>query len=243
MKQATRRRLLELNRRFYERTAEAFDATRGRPWPGWQQVLMRLPEVGPVRVLDVGCGNGRLAGFLGEALDERLHYVGVDGSAALLNAAAKRFAGPGREFLARDFLAQRPQSVLPDGPFELVALFGVLHHVPGEDARAELLRACTDRLAPGGLFALTFWRYDRDPRFARKRVDPRSLRPPLDPAELDPGDALLTFGTDPGAVRYCHLPDADERERLLRACGLRQVARFAADGAGDRLNDYVLLGR
>jgi tRNA (cmo5U34)-methyltransferase len=243
MKQPTRRQLLELNRRFYERTAEAFDATRGRPWPGWQRLLTHLPKSGPVRVLDVGCGNGRLAGFLGEALDERLHYVGVDGSAALLNAGAQRFGAPRREFLPLDFLAQRPQSVLPDGPFELVALFGVIHHVPGEDARAELLRAGADRLAPDGLLALTFWRYDRDPRFARKRIDPRTLRPPLDPAELDPGDALLSFGTERGAVRFCHFPTAEERERLLRACGLHQVARFEADGAGDRLNDYVLLRR
>jgi hypothetical protein len=119
----------------------------------------------------------------------------------------------------------------------------VLHHVPGEDARTALVRAAASRLDRDGLLALTFWRYDRDPRFARKRVDPRALHPPLDPADLDPGDTLLSFGNDAEAVRYCHFPQADERERLLRASGLGELTRFEADGAGARLNDYVLLRR
>ena len=157
-------------------------------------------------ILDIGCGNGRFACFLHEA-GFAFRYDGVDANAALLESARRQLpeaCAPNARLLRRDFLAgDAPGSGLPDGPFELVVLMGVLHHVPGADARLALLRSAAARLAPGGRLALATWQFEGDPREERKRVPFAAAGPVLgqsiDETELEPGDALLRFGSDPTA--------------------------------------------
>ena len=70
-----------------------------------------------------------------------------------------------------------PGAALPSGPFSLVALMGVLHHVPGRETRAALVAAAADRLAPGGLLALTLWRFAGRPRRCRSPIAARKHSP------------------------------------------------------------------
>ncbi len=251
MKERTRRQLHALSIAFYEAHAEAFDASRiDLPWPGWTRVLDVIPGNG-LRVLDLGCGNGRFARFLQEA-GLRFDYTGIDANATLLDAARER-VGPALEgpwrLLEQDFLASsRPGGELPEGPFGLVALMGVLHHVPSAELRLALLRAAAARLAPGGVLALTAWQFAEHERFMRRVVDwstiDRVLGARIDPDDLEPGDFLLRFGDDPSAPpRYCHqLADA-EFEGWPEALGLRLIEDFRADGAQGDLNRYGLLMR
>ncbi|MEZ4333594.1 MAG: class I SAM-dependent methyltransferase [Myxococcota bacterium] len=261
MNARTRAQLLELNRRFYEAHAEAFDRSRGaRAWPGWHRLLALLvpalrdpaasrPRLG--RVLDVGCGNARLACFLDEA-GVAFDYTGVDANAALLAAAQRQLppavAGTGR-LIQQDFLAgPTPGDALPAGPFDLVVLMGVLHHVPGADWRLALLRAATARLAPAGRLALTTWQFASDPRESGRRVAFEALGPvlgaPIDVGALEPGDALLPFGADPLAPpRYCHAVADAEFEAWPRALGLACLADFRADGPRGDSNRYALMRR
>ena len=290
MDELTRRQLLALSAEFYRAHAADFDASRAHhPWPGWLRVVAALrpwsegghegdgggkhesdgdrsgdgDESVPLRVLDVGCGNARLAAFL----DERLRatasdpdrsrlayvgvaYVGVDANAALLEAARTRL--PARmagtvELIQQDFLADpEAGSALPTGPFDLVAVFGVLHHVPGRETRLALLEAARARLVPGGLLALTAWQFADRPRFRRRRVPWSELPPllgaPLDPARLEPGDHLLRFGDDPNKPpRYCHQLSDAELDSLPEALGLALVDDFRDDGAEGDLNRYLVL--
>jgi trans-aconitate 2-methyltransferase len=65
-----------------------------------REVLERLQLRGDETVLDAGCGSGRVT----EALLERLpqgHVIAVDGSAAMIDAAAQRL-GDGVELLVQD---------------------------------------------------------------------------------------------------------------------------------------------
>jgi trans-aconitate 2-methyltransferase len=65
-----------------------------------REVLERLELRGDETVLDAGCGSGRVT----EALLERLpqgHVIGVDGSAAMIDAAAQRL-GEDVELLVQD---------------------------------------------------------------------------------------------------------------------------------------------
>jgi SAM-dependent methyltransferase len=247
MKQATREWLNALNCEFYEAQAAAFSETRARPWRGFARVLEHVKGTTP-RVLDIGCGNGRLVGSLRQQFGAGFDYAGVDASAALLAIARERYQGERAVFVRADFVREDPELVLPDGERELIALFGVLHHVPSLPARRALLRAAARRLAAGGMLAFTLWRFDRDPRFARRRVPITSetvlaVDPEISGTELDPGDHLVRWGQNGGGRRYCHFTDDRELATLIADLRLTQLERFRADGAGDSLNDYVLLRR
>ena len=114
------------------------------------------------------------------------------------------------------------------GQFDLVALFGVLHHIPGADRRLDLLRALGERVAPGGLLVFTEWLFYDDPRLRERIVDWA-----VD-VQVEPGDYLLDWRrgvkslTSP-ALRYCHAVDEAEHQRLVAATGLQPLAEYRAD--------------
>jgi SAM-dependent methyltransferase len=246
MTDATARALNELNRTLYADRADEWDAVRERPWRGFWRVSHQLALLrrDPLRLLDVGCGNGRLAQALAPQ-HPTLAYVGVDASAPLLERARAR-APRGAAFVRADFVLQAPDAALPHGPFDAVVLFGVLHGVPGAERRRALLAAAAARLAPGGLLALTRWCFAESAE-RRRRIVPWQLyderaQPPIDPGDLEPGDHLLRFGTA-GALRYCHAASADELDALLAGLALEPVDEWYADGEDLRENHYRVLRR
>jgi SAM-dependent methyltransferase len=259
MKPQTRLALRELNRRFYDERADAFSASRDHPWPGWTRLLSHVAEPSKARtatrafaVLDAGCGNGRFLAFLADTWRERFAYAGCDSSAALLAIASKQ-APPHVEVELRecDLCAQEAGRVFADRSFDLVAVFGVLHHVPDADERRGLVAALADRVAPGGVLALTFWRFGRRERFARRVLrwaDYNSTADrAIDEADLEAGDMLLRFGDTPGPPRYCHLADDREIDALVAEVSAGDrfalVDRYCADGKSGDLNEYVVLRR
>jgi SAM-dependent methyltransferase len=250
MHEATARALNALNLALYADRAGEWDAVRGRPWRGFDRAIGWLADLphDPLRVLDVGCGNGRLAQALAGPLAARgvtLDYVGVDASAPLLERARSRAPHSARFALA-DLVESTPEMALPPGPFDVVALFGVLHAIPGHARRRALLTAAASRLAPGGLLVLTRWRFAECAE-RRRRIVPwdrynASARFPIDPGDLEPGDHLLAFGSA-GAVRYGHAIREDELDALLSGLPLEPVDDWYDDGAESRENHYALRRR
>ncbi len=124
---------------------------RGRDWPphraeGEAVVLAELPERCE-RVLDLGCGDGRLLALVLEARPGATG-VGLDVSPTMLDAARSRFAGSGVEVEAWDLA-----DPLPDlGTFDAVVSSFAIHHCE-HDRKRMLYAEVRDRLRPGGLFA------------------------------------------------------------------------------------------
>jgi len=83
-------RLLMLNQQFYDACAAAFARSRGAGQTGLLRTLPYLPPT--PRVLDIGCGNGRLARWLAGQRPGAT-YVGLDASAGLLAAAGQTIHG------------------------------------------------------------------------------------------------------------------------------------------------------
>lgn len=256
MSETTRRALVAVNRRFYECHAASFSASRGRPWQGWGRLLAHLaaPAEGMLRVLDLGCGNGRFATFLAARSHERIDYWGIDDSPALLETARRRLASPassgGRlepSWSRLDLTGAELPRLLSHRTFHLIALFGVLHHIPGLAARADLLARLAAHLDPRGVLAVSWWRFDRQSRWASKVVpwDDYNLEAPepIDTADLEEGDHLLTWAGDRTAPRYCHLAGDDEVTHLAAASGLHTSARFTADGPSGDHNLYLVFVR
>ena len=245
MKRETVLALNALNQAFYASVAPEFSETRRTAWPGFARTYELAGQ--PTRVLDVGAGDGRFGAWLQQhASPAPREYLGLDASQRLLSFARARELGAAFRFEQRDFISD--DSALPAGPFDLVVLLGVLHHVPSFVARAQLLERLSQLLAAGGSLALTFWRLDRDPRFRRRLrsfADYNAHAAQRIPEEdLEPGDHLLGWGHDhDGPPRYCHFPGADETEALIAAARWPVHARFHADGRGGALNEYVLVRR
>lgn len=237
MDEVTRKALEAINRRFYAERATAFDSSRTRPWQGWDRALSGLPDRA-LRVLDLGCGNGRLLARLIEQRIPLEGYVGLDSCSALLATARARYPGALARFEHGELIDALGRPDLPAGAFDVVALMGVLHHVPSEAARSALVREAFERTARGGKLILTVWRFERDSRLS-KRAQP--FPNAIDPEQLEPGDSLLLWNKGGTAVRYCHAIADAEIERWLAGSPAR-VERFHADGEGE-LNEYVILTR
>jgi tRNA (uracil-5-)-methyltransferase TRM9 len=246
--EATVQRLNALNRAFYQATAHEFDATRQSAWQGWQRLLAHLPAA-PLRVLDVGGGNGRFGLFLHQALGGRLaHYTLLDNSAALLNKAQVSLSGFNIAHTVRlhDLIEQPLQEATH---YDLVVCFGVLHHIPSLARRVGLMRSLAAACGPQGRLALTFWRFLDDARL-RARLLAWSSLPEIDNTQLEEGDHLLDWRRGAAALRYCHYADLPERAHLCDATGLALVSEYIADDRGSDAhgkvqggNVYCVLGQ
>ncbi len=238
MKPESVRYLNALNQQFYNTTATAFDETRQHPWAGWARLVPHVPATRPLRLMDIGCGNGRFMVYLRGQISGRINYLGVDSNAPLLDHAVTATA----PLTDRD-LAWMPVDIVEDavpvagGQFELVVLFGVMHHVPGKHHRLRVLRQAAERVAPGGVLAFTAWRFMDNDRLRNKIVDWTPN------AEREPGDYLLDWRRGTNAIRYCHYINDDEHAELTAATGLTEVDTYRADGPDGQTNRYSILRR
>jgi SAM-dependent methyltransferase len=245
MNLATAARLIALNREFYDRFGASFSATRGRLQPGVKRILKTLR--GDESVLDLGCGNGGFARELARR-GHRGPYLGLDFSPPLLREAESR---PG-EFSATFLQADLTQlSVIGDQlsvvshqlsvaeGWSLITAFAVLHHIPGDELRLNLLRKVCDLLADHGRFVLSNWQFLNSPRLKR-RIQPWS-EVDLSDKDVDPGDYLLDWRKGGRGLRYVHQFSAEELTRLAGQAGMRVSESFLSDGEGGKLGLYQVL--
>ena len=239
MDELTIQRLNAINRQFYQTTAQTFDQTRGAAWPGWERLLpdLKRPHNGATfAVLDVGCGNGRFGVFLGDHLKLEIDYHGVDNNPALLDRAFEALRdAPGLAATVerRDVVLSPPER----GSYDLVAAFGLMHHIPGAANRQAFLRRLSALLKPGGMLAFACWRFYEYDRFRERLIDwPDDLAP-----KVEQHDYLLDWRRGAVAWRYCHYVDDAEHQALIDATGLDEIRTFRADGSDNRMNRYSLL--
>jgi tRNA (uracil-5-)-methyltransferase TRM9 len=252
MRSETIHALNEINRRFYARAGEEFSVSRANPWSGWHRVLDLMDRCRPpgraLRILDVGCGDGRFASFLATSPGREFSYLGVDRSLEMVSAARGRLQDLGHGDLLLANLTATRALPLTRGEFDFIVAFGVLHHIPGFANRHRLLENLSRHLAPGGWLVVTVWRFLLFERFRERVVPWPDYRgengATVDPSDLESGDCLLAWGgADRGLCRYCHFVDDNETERLLASLPLEVEATYEADGEGDRLNRYLVLTR
>jgi trans-aconitate 2-methyltransferase len=107
-------------------------------------VVERLPLRGDERVLDAGCGSGRVTQQLLQRLPNG-HVVALDGSAAMLDEARRRLASYGElvEYVQADLAAPLPLSP----PVDAILSTATFHWVLDHDA---LFRHLAAVVVPGG---------------------------------------------------------------------------------------------
>lgn len=162
--------LLKKVRHDYNLIAEEFDVTRKTPWEEFGFFLDALTKIQKttLRLLDVGCGNGRLAHYL---QDEEIDYVGVDNSASLLKLA-RAHAPKNRAIQSRFKKAEMTSLPFPAHSFDVVASVAALHHLPTATLQLRALKHMKKVLRPGGFIFLTVWNL-RQPKY-KKYIDART---------------------------------------------------------------------
>ena len=121
--------------RTYDRVAD--------PQTRWgSAVLDRLPLIGDERVLDAGCGSGRVTELLADRLPHG-RVVALDGSASMIEAARERLArfGDRVEYVVADL----GQPLPVDGEVDAVLSTATFHWVLDHDALFRNLAAVTRR--------------------------------------------------------------------------------------------------
>ena len=241
MDKTTVGKLLALNREFYADFAEPFADSRTLSDPALTGILPYIPE--GARVLDVGCGNGRLALLLDR---ERpgVTYLGVDAVLELIEVArarADQLTAIAAEFRVVDIARPGWGGALYPARFDRVVCLAVLHHIPGLDLRVQVLREVAGLLVPDGCLILSTWQFLENERMRRKIVDWSEV----DVAEeaLEPGDYLLDWKREGRGLRYCHLVDQAELERLAADSGFRVRETFRAGGREGNLSLFAVLDK
>ncbi len=239
MKPETVARLLEINRRFYLDFSSRFSETRSPRQPGLERILPYIPDF--CSILDVGCGNGRLAVWL-DARGKNADYVGVDFSQRLLEHArafAENLEHVSARFVQADVTLPGWPEGLPLCQYDVVFAISVLHHIPSQELRRRLLRDFASLLKPGGTVVLTTWQFLGSPRMRRKIVPWEVVG--LPPDYLEPGDYLLDWKRGGIGYRYCHLVDEGEMRSLAESAGVELLETFRADGKEGNLNLYGVM--
>lgn len=239
-------KLNEITSDFYARCAASFDATRQRPWDGWEHCVElvegRLEHPERISMLDIGCGNMRFEDHLVEATGALLEVWAIDNCPDLVDLGYDmRF----EDFDVVDALNQGEnlEEALDIPSCDLVCAFGLFHHVPGQDARGELLDFMLGKARPGGLVMITLWQFERDERLARKaEADTRRALERFPELQLDQGDWLLGWQDERDALRYCHSFSDEEVDELVDLASEKAslVECFSADGRSGDLNRYLV---
>ncbi len=146
---------------FDRERALSYDDNVHRLWAGYGAMRQVIAEVmaaalagkEAASLLMVGIGTGSEVKPLARYAGAGVRFTGVDPSPEMLAVAREKLAAEG--LLERTSLHACELRDLARGPlFDGAQMIGVLHHLPGDEARLELLREIAGRLKPGAPFVI-----------------------------------------------------------------------------------------
>ena len=220
------RYLLKKTRDDYNLIAEDFSRTRWNIWAEFN--IFREYVADGDKVLDVGCGNGRLLELL---KDKKINYTGVDLSEKLIGLARNRY--PQNSFLVADNL----NLPFPANSFDKVFSIAVLHTIPSQELRKKAIAELKRVLKVDGLLFITvwdIWRKDTLPLLLKY-----SFLKLIGKSKLDFGDAFVPWANK--TERYYHFFAKKELVSLAKEAGLNIIKKgVAKNERGRRSNIYLI---
>ena len=221
--------LLYKTRENYDLIAEPFSGTRQFIWEDLKPLAEYVKDGD--KVLDVGCGNGRLLElFQGKNVD----YIGVDSSEELIKIAKNKAKNkyPQAKFLAGDAL----NLPFANQSFDKVFSVAVLHHIPSEEMRLKFLSEASRVLKPQGRIILTTWYLLRKKK-ARTLLFKYTFLKLIGKSKLDFFDIFFPWkGRLKKPIgRYVHVFRKKEIKNLFRQAGL-EVLKISVTTRGKENN-------
>ncbi|MBI4600309.1 class I SAM-dependent methyltransferase [Candidatus Uhrbacteria bacterium] len=231
MNPETAKQILQLTQDGYVRIARYFDKTRNTVWEDFSIFRPSVKE--GARVLDVGCGNGRLYAAL---KDKHITYVGVDQNPYLIEQAQERY--PDARFFVGNILSLQSLPEVSGERFDIVFSVAVVCHLPSVQLRRHLIASARSLLVRDGLLMMlnwNLWRFARRHKSIWKNLHQRLTLSPLIWREMyvvserDMGfrDVMTWWGTRKNGVPlYYRAFSAGELRALCRDVGFGDISSF-----------------
>jgi ubiquinone/menaquinone biosynthesis C-methylase UbiE len=229
--------LLIEGRKGYDSIAKEFSDSRVFLWEELNPFIKYI-EPGN-KVLDLGCGNGRLFGLLRE---KNIDYKGVDSSEELIKIAEEKY--PEETF--RFSVSEGLNLSFGDHSFDKIYCIAVLHHIPSDAFRLKFLKEARRVLKQKGLLILTVWNL-RDKKETFWFLLKYTILRFFGKSKLDPNDIFYPWKGSQGKKkieRYFHCFDKKELQDLAKKSGFHvRDAGFIARGKNKKANIYLIAER
>lgn len=220
--------LLKKTKEDYNLIADDFSRTRWNIWAEFS-IFKDYIKDGD-KVLDVGCGNGRILELL---KDKKIDYIGIDISEKLVELAKKKY--PQNNFLVADTL----NLPFPDNNFDKVFSVAVLHAIPSEEFREKALLELKRVLKPGSILLLTVW--DIWCKGIFFLVLKQFFLKLIGKSNLDFGDAFVSWGKKTN--RYYHFFTNRELYKLITKVGFKIIEKGIARNENKKRSNIYLIAQ
>lgn len=234
MREELIKKILNSTEEGYDLIADKFSQTRSRFWKELD-FIGKFAKSGN-RVLDFGCGNGRLLEILS---DKDIDYAGVDVSQNLIDLARNNQKNK-YDFKKINFLKiGHDFRHLPfqNDSFDVIYSIAVFHHLPGSKKRLEIAKELFRLTKRDGYILVTVWNL-WNPRY-RKNIFRNWRDKFLFKSELEFNDCYISFTDNQGQKfnRFHHAFTRAELRKLFIQAGFRVINCKIIKG------NLVLLGK
>jgi len=210
----------------YDGIAEEFSQTRTALW---EADKLKEYSVDGQRVLDLGCGNGRLVDLFE---GKNVEYIGIDNSRRLLELAKQ--IHPERQF---DYF-NGFEIPFQDNSFDEVFSLAVMHHIPGAELRDKYLQEARRVLKKDGRIIISVW-YLWQRSTYWKLLFCFAWQKILGRTKLDFLDLYKKWGTK-DQKRYFHMFRKGEMKRLVERNGFKIEKLGMLERGKDNKNIFVV---
>ncbi|TSC94925.1 MAG: hypothetical protein Athens101410_706 [Parcubacteria group bacterium Athens1014_10] len=212
----TAENLLKKVKQDYEITAQEFSDTRARPWEEFKIFLNYIKNED--KILDLGCGNGRLYKFFE---NQKIDYLGADDNCqGLINLAKKK--NPQVKFVVADVLNLPFQNQ----EFNTIFSIAMLHQIPSDELRLKALKEMKRILKNNGILVITSWNLWQPKLILKYKL--WHLLFGFKKNNLDKGDVFIPWKlkNSPIIQRYYHAFTLKEMSRLVKKAGFKIIKKY-----------------
>jgi tRNA (uracil-5-)-methyltransferase TRM9 len=247
MTTTTEQTIIKLNKDFYDNISKYWNSDPNYYWTGWYKLLPYLQEKintgAPIKILDLGCGNGRFLSFLHANFpnNKSIFYTGVDNS-DYAKIDTSLYSSIKFNFLERDLLKEDWDI---GESYDIVAAFGIIHHIPGERLLLQFFNNLQKVLAIDGLGVITTWQYMRLERLKKRLIKDQDKKILLEKLsieknELRQGDNFLDWIKGDYGIRFSHFFEEAEVLEVLEKFSLKIVEVYLDDDKNQNRNQYFV---
>ncbi|MFA7319377.1 MAG: methyltransferase domain-containing protein [Parcubacteria group bacterium] len=215
MKKDALEKILSQTEAGYDQMAEKFSGTRSFFWRDLEFIKDQINSGD--RVLDFGCGNGRLLEIL---KNKKIEYYGVDVSQKLVDLAKNKY-----QELAGNIAKTSGRAKLdfPDDFFDAVISIAVLHHFPDQDFRLAMAQELYRITKPDGKIIITVWNLWQ--KKYRQYIWRNIFRRLIGKSSLDLLDCEIPFKNNTGEIftRFHHAYTKGEIKKIFSQAGFKEI--------------------